>query len=136
MLFPIAIELGDAKHAYGVIVPDLPGCFSAGETMEEAIANAEEAILLHLEDDFAPGNARVPSVSSLAQLQSRRDYRGFAWGVVDVDLGKLSTKSLRVNITVPERLLNTIDEYAERHGESRSAFLTRAALEAMAKDAA
>jgi predicted RNase H-like HicB family nuclease len=135
MLFPIAIELGDAKHAYGVIVPDLPGCFSAGDTMEEAIANAEEAILLHLEDDFAPGNARVPSVSALADLQSRKVYRGFAWGVVDVDLGKLSTKALRVNITVPERLLNTIDEYAERRGESRSAFLTRAALEAMAKDA-
>ncbi|HEX5122516.1 MAG TPA: type II toxin-antitoxin system HicB family antitoxin [Rhodanobacteraceae bacterium] len=136
MLFPIAIELGDAKHAYGVIVPDLPGCFSAGDTMEEAIANAEEAILLHLEDDFAPGNARVPSVTALAELQSRKEYRGFAWGVVDVDLGKLSAKSLRVNITVPERLLNTIDDYAERHGESRSAFLTRAALEAMAKDAA
>ena len=136
MLFPIAIELGDAKHAFGVIVPDLPGCFSAGDTMEEAIASAEEAILLHLEDDFAPGNARVPSVSTLADLQSRKEYQGFAWGVVDVDLGKLSAKSLRVNITVPERLLNTIDAYAERHGESRSAFLTRAALEAMAKDAA
>jgi predicted RNase H-like HicB family nuclease len=136
MLFPIAIELGDAKHAYGVIVPDLPGCFSAGDTMEEAIANAEEAILLHLEDDFAPGNARVPSISTLADLRARKKYQGFAWGVVDVDLAKLSTKALRVNITVPERLLNTIDEYAERHGESRSAFLTRAALEAMAKDAA
>jgi len=136
MWFPIAIELGDARHAYGVIVPDLPGCFSAGDTMEEAIANAEEAILLHLEDDFAPGNARVPSVSTLADLRAREEYEGFAWGVVDVDLGKLSTRSLRVNITVPERLLNTIDEYAERHGESRSAFLTRAALEAMAKGAA
>lgn len=136
MWFPIAIELGDAKHAYGVIVPDLPGCFSAGDTMEEAIANAEEAILLHLEDDFAPGNARVPSVSTLADLRARKEYQGFVWGVVDVDLGKLSARSLRVNITVPERLLNTIDEYAERHGESRSAFLTRAALEAMAKDAA
>ena len=136
MWFPIAIELGDAKHAYGVIVPDLPGCFSAGDTMEEAIVNAEEAILLHLEDDFAPGNARVPSVSTLADLRARKEYEGFAWGVVDVDLGKLSTRSLRVNITVPERLLNTIDEFAERHGESRSAFLTRAALEAMARDAA
>ena len=136
MWFPIAIELGDARHAYGVIVPDLPGCFSAGDTMEEAIANAEEAILLHLEDDFAPGNARVPSVSTLADLRARKEYEGFAWGVVDVDLGKLSTRSLRVNITVPERLLNTIDEFAERHGESRSAFLTRAALEAMARDAA
>jgi predicted RNase H-like HicB family nuclease len=136
MLFPIAIEIGDAKHAYGVIVPDLPGCFSAGDTMEEAIANTEEAILLHLEDDLAPGNARVPSVSALADLQARKDYQGFAWGVVNVDLGKLSTRSLRVNITVPERLLNTIDEYVERRGESRSAFLTRAALEAMAKDAA
>jgi hypothetical protein len=75
-------------------------------------------------------------VSALADLQARKEYRGFAWAVVDIDLGKLSAKSLRVNITVPERLLNTIDEYAERHGESRSAFLTRAALEAMAKNAA
>lgn len=43
MRYPIAMEPGDAKHAYGVVVPDLPGCFSAGDTLDEAIANAPEA---------------------------------------------------------------------------------------------
>lgn len=41
MRYPIAIEPGDDTHAYGVVVPDLPGYFSAGDTLEEAITNAE-----------------------------------------------------------------------------------------------
>jgi hypothetical protein len=40
MRYPIAIETGDAEHAYGVVVPDLPGCFSAGDTLDEALANS------------------------------------------------------------------------------------------------
>jgi predicted RNase H-like HicB family nuclease len=48
MRYPIAIEIGDKRHAYGVAVPDLAGCFSAGDTLEEALGNSQEAILLHL----------------------------------------------------------------------------------------
>ena len=44
MRYPIAIETGDDSHAFGVVVPDLPGCFSAGDTLDEAIDNAKEAI--------------------------------------------------------------------------------------------
>jgi predicted RNase H-like HicB family nuclease len=47
--YPIAIEFGDKRHVYGVVVPDLPGCFSAGDTLEEAVGNSQEAILFHLE---------------------------------------------------------------------------------------
>src|SRR5260370_37244558 len=43
MRYPIAIEPGDEKTAFGVVVPDLPGCFSAGRTMDEAPAGAEGA---------------------------------------------------------------------------------------------
>jgi predicted RNase H-like HicB family nuclease len=43
-----AIETGDAKHVFGVVVPDLPGCFSAGDTLDDALINSREAILLHL----------------------------------------------------------------------------------------
>ena len=43
MKYPIAIEPGAADHAFGVVVPDLPGCFSAGDTLDEAIDNAREA---------------------------------------------------------------------------------------------
>ena len=41
--YPIAIELGDEQTAFGVVVPDLPGCYSAGDTLDEAISGAEEA---------------------------------------------------------------------------------------------
>ena len=64
MRYPIAIESGDSKHAYGVVVPDLPGCFSAGDTLDEALTNAREAILLHLEGLLDDGQsfAQCPDV--------------------------------------------------------------------------
>lgn len=37
------------EQGYWVSVPALPGCFSRGETYEDAISNAREAIELHLE---------------------------------------------------------------------------------------
>ena len=135
MRYPIAIELGGDRHAYGVAVPDLPGCYSAGDTLDEAIANAEEAILLYLEDALDEGKA-PPAPSDLMTLQRKRSFKGWTWAGIDVDLAKLSSKAQRINITIPERLLATIDDYATRHGESRSGFLARAAIEVMAKDAA
>jgi predicted RNase H-like HicB family nuclease len=47
--YPIAIEPGDEQTAFGVVVPDLPGCFSAGDTLEEAIENSKEAIAAWIE---------------------------------------------------------------------------------------
>lgn len=130
MRYPIAIEPGTDGSAYGVIVPDLPGCFSAGNTLDEAVANAEEAILLFLEDAIEEGTM-PPAASTLEALRSQADFSGWTWALANVDLAKLSTKAVRVNITVPDRLLTAIDSYAERHGETRSGFLTRAAMEAM-----
>ena len=130
MRFPVAIEPGDDKHAWGVVVPDLPGCFSAGETLDEAIANAPEAILLHIEgllDDGRP----LPEPQSLESLRKSPEYRDWIWAVVDVDLNALSDKAERVNITLPHRVLRAVDAWASRHGESRSGFLARAALLAM-----
>lgn len=48
MLYPLAIQAGDRNTAFGVIVPDLPGFFSAGDTYQDALVNAREAISLHL----------------------------------------------------------------------------------------
>ena len=49
MRYPVAIEPGTATEAFGVVVPDLPGCFSAGDTVEEAMAKTEEAIAAWIE---------------------------------------------------------------------------------------
>jgi predicted RNase H-like HicB family nuclease len=54
MRYPIYIHK-DPDSAYGVTVPDVPGCFSAGDTMEEAILNATEAIECHIEGLLVDG---------------------------------------------------------------------------------
>lgn len=130
MRFPIAIEPGDESHAYGVAVPDLPGCFSGGDTLDEAVTNAPEAILLYLEgllDEEQP----FPESQSLEVHRRNPAFAGWLWAVVDVDLNALSERAERVNITLPHRVLRAVDAYAKRRGETRSGFLARAALMAM-----
>ena|SRR5882762_2861850 len=132
MRYPIAIESGDAGHAYGVVVPDLPGCFSAGDTLDEALTNAQEAILLHIEgllDDGKP----IPKPSEVGRLRRKREFRNWTWAIVDVDMSQLGDKAARINITLPQRILRAVDAHARRHGETRSGFLARAALDAMRK---
>ena len=127
MKYPIIIQK-DPKSDYGVIVPDLPGCFSAGSTIEEAIDNAQEAVLTHVEG-LLLDNDTVPAASSIDDLKKRFRERGNLWALVDVDFSKLSDKMTRVNITVPENLLSKIDSYATKKGATRSGMLVNAALE-------
>lgn len=128
MRYPIAIESGDETHAYGVVVPDLPGCFSAGDSLDEAIANAKEAIELWMETVIEDGHA-IPEASPIAKHQADPEFAGWIWAVVEVDLSKLSGKAKRVNITLPERVLAAIDQAATRFGDTRSGLLAKAALE-------
>jgi len=127
VIFPIAIEPGDEKHAFGVVVPDLPGCFSAGDTVEEAIDNAKEAIELWLESAIDEGMP-VPEPSAIEKLRKDRSLRGWLWAVVSVDLSQLSDKTERVNITLPSRVLRRIDAAAKEAGESRSGYIARRAI--------
>jgi predicted RNase H-like HicB family nuclease len=127
MKYPIAIEMGDDTHAFGVVVPDLDGCFSAGDTMEEAIDNAKEAIELWLETVIDDGGA-IPEAKSILIHQNNDDFKGWAWAVVSVDLASLSDKAERINITLPARVLRRIDADAKANGESRSGYIARRAL--------
>jgi predicted RNase H-like HicB family nuclease len=127
MRFPIVIHK-DKDSDYGVIVPDLPGCYSAGDSADDAFSNAIEAIECHIEGLLADGEP-VPASKPLEFHQRNRDYTGGLWAIVDVDLSKLSGQVKRINITMPERILSQIDSYALSHGETRSGLLARAALE-------
>jgi predicted RNase H-like HicB family nuclease len=124
MRYPIAIEPGDKRHAFGVVVPDLPGCFSAGDTLDEAIDNASEAIELWLETVIDDGGA-IPEPRSVAEHQRNPEFSGWVWALVNVDLAQLSDKVERVNITLPARVLRRIDAAAKEAGESRSGFIAR-----------
>ena len=124
MRYPIAIEPGDKRHAFGVVVPDLPGYFSAGDTLDEAIDNAAEAIELWLETVIDDGGS-VPAPRPIAERQKDPEYSGCVWALVNVDLAQLSDKVERVNITLPARVLRRIDAAAKEAGESRSGFIAR-----------
>lgn len=132
MRYPVAIESGDARHAHGVVVPDLPGCFSAGDTLDEALTNTQEAILLHLEGLLDDGKA-IPKPSVIEKLRRKREFKSWTWAVVDVDMSRLGDKAARINISLPQRILRAVDSHARRLGESRSGFIARAAVEAMRK---
>jgi len=130
MRYPIAIEPGDAKTAFGVVVPDLPGCFSAGDTLDEAIANAAEAIGLWIETVLDDGGI-IPMPGKIETHRANPEFAGWVWALVEGDPTLLSDKAERVNITLPARLLRRIDTYAGAHHETRSGFLARAAMGAM-----
>lgn len=129
MRYPIAIEQGGDDQAFGVVVPDLPGCFSAGDTLDEAIDNAKEAVELWLETVIDDGGA-VPSPKNIAEHQANQEFSGWIWAVVPVDLASLSDKAERVNITLPSRVLRRIDAAAKASGETRSGFIAKKALAA------
>ena len=129
MKYPIALEQGDANHAYGVVVPNLPGCFSGGDTLDEAVDNAKEAIELWLETVIDDG-CQIPEPRSIAEHQANPEFLNWIWAVVNIDLAELSDKSERINITLPARVLRRIDAAALRAGESRSGFIAHLALRA------
>ncbi|MHB8763318.1 MAG: type II toxin-antitoxin system HicB family antitoxin [Deferrisomatales bacterium] len=129
MRYPVLIHK-DPQSDYGVTVPDLPGCFSAGSALDEALEMAREAIECHLEGLILDGDP-IPEKRPLEEHQANPEYAGAMWAIVEVDLAVLDDRAERVNITLPQRVLALIDAHARRHGESRSGFLARAAMEEM-----
>jgi predicted RNase H-like HicB family nuclease len=114
----------DADSDFGVSFPDFPGVVTAGETLDEARQMAEEALAFHVEgmiEDAEP----IPEPSSLEAIMSDPGNRN---GVaILVSLKTQTAKAVRINITLPEDVLRTIDTYVETNGLSRSGFLARAA---------
>jgi len=130
MKYPVVIHK-DENSDYGVTFPDLTGCFSAGETIEEALTKAQEAVECHIEGILLDSEP-IPVASNVEKHKDNPDFKDGIWALIDVDISRLSLKSKRVNITMPERLLNTVDYFAKKHGETRSGLLTHAVTEYMA----
>jgi len=87
MKFTIAIEPGTENAAFGVVVPDLPGCFSAGDTSDQAFVNAHEAI-----DTFcrivAEDGGDLPKTRQMCEWQKDSQFNGWKWAVIDVPVEK------------------------------------------------
>lgn len=128
MRYPIAIEPGTKTTAFGVIVPDLPGCFSAGDTLDTAIAGAEEAAAAWIDATLDAGGS-IPPPSSLDALRDDPAYAGWTFGVITLDPALLDDTVERVNITLPRRVLKRLDALARAAGESRSGYIAQLTLE-------
>jgi antitoxin HicB len=53
--YTILLDKDPDEGGYVVTVPDLPGCVTQGDTLDEAIAMAKEAISLYIETLIARG---------------------------------------------------------------------------------
>ena len=128
MKFPIAIEQGNAQQTWGVVVPDLPGCFSASDLgIDQAIDNAKEAIELWIETALDMDQV-IPQPSLISELQKRKEYKGWIWAMVEIDPALMSDEVERVNITLPKRVLARLDSKAKKYGETRSGLIAHLAL--------
>lgn len=131
MRYPIAIEPGTDTTAFGVVVPDLPGCFSAGDTLDEALTNAEEAAAAWIDATLDAGQP-TPKPSSLDAIRSNPAYSGWTFGVITVDPALLDDTAERVNITLPRRVLKRLDAIAKAAGDTRSGTIAQLTLHANA----
>lgn len=122
MRYPILIEEGSEIAAFGVVVPDLPGCFSAGDTLDEALEAATEAAAAWIDAALDAG-AAIPAPSRLAEVRDLPDYKGWSIGVIDLDPALFDDTIERVNITLPKRVLRRLDDLAAARHQSRGAFI-------------
>jgi predicted RNase H-like HicB family nuclease len=126
------IALVDGKAgAYGVVVPDLPGCTSAGPTTDDALRNAVEAVRLWAEDAIDDGETLPPPRSVEALRADPEVSAALAEGSVLATVPLLldAGRPVRANLSLDAGLLDAIDEAAKAHGLTRSAFLASAARE-------
>ena len=129
MRYPVVIEPATETSTHGVVVPDLPGCFSAGDTLEEALVQAAEAIASWIDAALDAGQDIPPATPIDLLRKEHKAWRSWVWALVEVDPAAMDDTVERVNISLPRRVLRRLDTLASRHGETRSGFIARMALE-------
>lgn len=127
MRYPVMIEAGGENTAWSVVVPDLPGCFSAGDTLDEAMTAVEEAAAAWMDATLDAGR-EIPAPSTIQDAMAKGDFSGWIVAYVDVDPALMDDTVERVNITLPRRVLKRIDAKAAAAGETRSSFIAHMAV--------
>lgn len=129
--------LDGKKGAYGVVIPDLPGCTAMGRTTDEALRNAASAARAWAIDALADGE-KLPPPSAIENLRGQVDIvealaNGAALCLVPMVLD--AGRPARANLSLDAGLLEAIDEAAQAKGLTRSAFIASAARDKIVEDA-
>lgn len=131
-----AVVIDGEPGAFGLWVPDMPGCTSMGETVEGLLLNAQEALRLWAEDALADGEP-LPAPRGFVEVAKDLEVaaalkEGAALAIVPLLIE--SGRSVKANLSLDAWLLAAIDEAAAARGLTRSAFLSSAAREKIAQD--
>ena len=127
----VAVIEKEPDTAFGVWFPDVEGCFSAGDTVEEAVTNAAAALRQHVEAVESAGR-RVASARSIDEVLLDEDVAAsIEAGAVlfAVPLLADAGRTVRINVSLDKALVDRIDSAATARGLTRSAFLAQAARE-------
>lgn len=125
----IAVIYKDSSSEYGVSFPDFPGCITGVQSIDEVKDQSQEALFGHIKTMKEFGE-KIPNPTKLDDIIADKDYLdAIAFFVVSVS--EVKSKTVRVNITLPENILHQIDVTAKKRGMSRSSFLTHAAQNAI-----
>lgn len=138
MTFYLGVADPAADGTWGVVFPDLPGCYSAGNDMDDLFANSIEAIRMWAEDALARGD--IPPARDGTALMADPKVRammreaGPTACLIQVPLLTDGGRSVRATISLDARLLDAIDRAAKQHGLTRSTFLASAARDRIARN--
>ncbi len=109
-------------------MPDFAGCFAAADDYADITVKIQEAIELYTE-----GEAMViPRPSNIEALQASGEFEGGVWMLVDIDVSKLMSKPMRLNVSLPSHVVARMDAYAAEHHLSRSALIVKATEQLLA----
>ncbi|MET3068796.1 type II toxin-antitoxin system HicB family antitoxin [Atlantibacter hermannii] len=128
MHYPAFIEIDKDGSASGWF-PDVDGCIFAGDSVEEAIADAKSAIDAHFEA-LVENDMAIPNAGKMQEhiAKDSATYTGGQWVLIPVNMDKFDGRAERINITLPHRLLHQIDNAVKNNPgyNSRSAFIAAA----------
>ena len=128
----IAVLVPERSGGWTVLFPDLPGCASQGETLDEAIAMATDALAGHLAVARDYGD-ETPAPRSLDDIRSDKEWcseNNVQWGkamAAPILVRPPLSRPERVTISMDSNILRELDAYAERRDLTRSAVLTAGA---------
>lgn len=127
----VAVVEKDADSAFGVWFPDVEGCFSAGDTLDEAVVNAGAALRQHAEALESAGKD-VPIARDVDTVLRDKDVKAAVKAgalLFAVPLLADAGRTVRINVSLDKALVDQIDEAAAARGLTRSAFIAQAARE-------
>jgi len=116
------VEYEDESDGFGVVFPDLKGCFSAGSDFDEAFRMAHEALSLYAEEE-----PKLPLPRTLEQIKAEwEDWPEWEkerkFYITKIVLYPIKPTTRKFNISLDERLVRKID----RITNNRSAFIAEA----------